>query len=95
MARKSIAVTAQNSLSLVNLCDSAVLHVCEVDGLACGGKRAEEGAIRDAKRKMMKCYGIFLILPMYERAACINQDKYDSCEARISPFFFAARTKRM
>lgn len=55
--------------------------------LAGGSKGLEEPAIRDAKRKMMEGHGIFLILPMYERAACINQDKYDSCDVWILALF--------
>lgn len=43
----------------------------------------EEPTIRDAKWKMMEYDGIFLILPVYGRAACINQDKYDSCNVWI------------
>lgn len=61
-------------------------------GLSGGGRKVEEPAITDAKRKMMECDRIFLILPMYGRAACINQDKYDSCDVWILPFF-AGNTK--
>jgi hypothetical protein len=62
-----------------------------VKGLAGGSKSVEEPAIRDAKRKLMECGGIFLILPMYGRTACINQDKYDSCDVWILLFFLVKR----